>query len=65
MSTETLKLLIVDDDEDDFYLTSDYIKEIPSKKFDISWANSFKEKNKKLTQDNFDLCFFDFFTIHD
>lgn len=60
MSTETLKLLIVDDDEDDFYLTSDYLKEIPSKKFDITWANSFNEGIKKLTQDSFDLCFFDF-----
>ncbi len=60
MIFQTLKLLIVDDDEDDFFLTSDYLKEIPNKTFDITWANSFNEGIKKLKEDNFDLCFFDF-----
>lgn len=58
--TAIIKLLIVDDDEDDFYLTSEYLKEIPSKEFDIVWASSFNEGVKQLTQTRFDLCFFDF-----
>ena len=60
MNTEKVKLLIVDDDEDDFYLTSEYLKEIPSKQFDIIWASSFGEGVKRLSQVKFDLCFFDF-----
>ncbi|WP_305952118.1 hybrid sensor histidine kinase/response regulator [Emticicia oligotrophica] len=60
MNTEKVKLLIVDDDEDDFYLTSEYLKEIPSKQFDIIWASSFGEGVKRLSQIKFDLCFFDF-----
>lgn len=60
MTNKAVKLLIVDDDEDDFYLTSEYLKEIPSKQFDIVWASSFNEGFKQLSQAKFDLCFFDF-----
>jgi two-component system sporulation sensor kinase C len=56
----SIKLLIVDDDEDDFYLTSEYLREIPSKEFEIVWASSFNEGVRQLTQTKFDLCFFDF-----
>ncbi|MFY7912371.1 MAG: ATP-binding protein [Emticicia sp.] len=60
MINKAVKLLIVDDDEDDFYLTSEYLNEIPSKKFDIIWASSFNEGIKHLSHTKFDLCFFDF-----
>jgi PAS domain S-box-containing protein len=60
MEKETIRLLIVDDDEDDFFLTSDYLKEIRNKHFDITWASSFGEGIMQLTQAKFDLCFFDF-----
>ena len=35
------KILIVDDDEDDFFITSDYIREIENAQFEIEWANNF------------------------
>ena len=60
MNNKPVKLLIVDDDEDDFYLTSEYLKEISSKQFDIVWASSFNEGVKQLSHVKFDLCFFDF-----
>lgn len=60
MEKNTIRLLIVDDDEDDFFLTSSYLKDIRNKHFDITWASSFGEGIKTLTQAKFDLCFFDF-----
>lgn len=60
MNKDFVKLLIVDDDEDDFYLTSEYLKDIPNKLFDITWANSFNEGIAQLSNTTFDLCFFDF-----
>jgi PAS domain S-box-containing protein len=60
MEKDSIRLLIVDDDEDDFFLTSDYLKEIRNKHFDITWASSFGEGILQLTQAKFDLCFFDF-----
>ncbi len=60
MQKDTIRLLIVDDDEDDFFLTSDYLKDIRTKKFVITWASSFAEGIEQLNQAKFDLCFFDF-----
>lgn len=60
MEVELIKLLLVDDDEDDYYLTSSYIKDIPHKKFTITWATSFSKAVQLLTEESFDICFFDF-----
>lgn len=56
----TIKLLLVDDDEDDFFLTSDYIKEIKGQKFEIDWAFSYDNALQKIKEKRYDLCFFDF-----
>ena len=56
----TIKLLLVDDDEDDFYLTSDYLKDIKGQNFEIDWAFSFDNALEKIKEKKYDLCFFDF-----
>ncbi|MBB6001993.1 hybrid sensor histidine kinase/response regulator [Arcicella rosea] len=60
MRDSTIKLLLVDDDEDDFLLTSDYLKDIEGQKFDIDWAFSFDNAIEKIKKKQYDLCFFDF-----
>jgi PAS domain S-box-containing protein len=56
----TIKLLLVDDDEDDFYLTSDYLNDIVGQFFEIDWAYSFDNALEKIKEKTYDLCFFDF-----
>lgn len=60
MQRNKISLLLVDDDEDDFYLTSDYLRAIPSMEFEITWAKSFNEALVQLEHCHFQLCFFDF-----
>jgi two-component system, sporulation sensor kinase C len=60
MQKNKIDLLLVDDDEDDFYLTSDYLRAIPTMEFEITWAKSFNEALEHLEHCHFDLCFFDF-----
>lgn len=60
IKNESIRLLIVDDDQDDFYLTSEYLREIPDKVFNITWASSYEQGLAQLNQTSFDLCFFDF-----
>jgi two-component system, sporulation sensor kinase C len=60
MQKNKISLLLVDDDEDDFYLTSDYLRAIPTMEFEITWAKSFNEALEHLEHCHFDLCFFDF-----
>ena len=55
-----LSILIVDDDEDDFFLTSEYLHGITGQSFEISWAPSYDQALNLLSAKNFDLCFFDY-----
>ena len=57
----TIKLLLVDDDEDDFYLTSDYIKEIKGQSFEIDWAFSFDNALEKIKEKNMIYVFLIFY----
>jgi len=54
------KILIVDDDEDDFILTSGYIRDVKGKVFDIEWASNYAMGISMLATDNFDLYFVDY-----
>ena len=60
MKKHKMDLLIVDDDEDDFYLTSDYLRAISNMEFEITWAKSFNEALAHLEHCHFQLCFFDY-----
>jgi two-component system, sporulation sensor kinase C len=60
MQKSKINLLLVDDDEDDFYLTSDYLRAIRTMEFEITWAKSFNEALIHLEKCHFDLCLFDF-----
>ena len=45
MTAETMpvRVLIIDDDEEDFFLTSQYIKKIRGKEFIIDWCYRYKD----------------------
>lgn len=54
------KILIVDDDEDDFIITSGYIKDIKNSSFDIEWASSYAAGVAKMATGVYDLYFVDY-----
>jgi PAS domain S-box-containing protein len=54
------RILIVDDDEDDFFITADYIKSIPSKNFVVDWSYNYNDALGRLTSHNYDLYFVDY-----
>jgi len=53
-------ILIVDDDEDDYFITSDLIGSIPSSDFSISWCHNYKDAREKIFARNFDIYFIDY-----
>jgi PAS domain S-box-containing protein len=55
-----VKILIVDDDEDDFFLTSDYIKHIPKSSYQIDWCPKYKDALKHMLNADYDLYFVDY-----
>jgi PAS domain S-box-containing protein len=60
MEKQEINLLLVDDDEDDFLLTSDYLKEIRSKKFNITYASTFEKGVDEISRKSHDILIFDY-----
>lgn len=55
-----IRILIIDDDEDDFILTSSYIQGIEDKKFEIKWCYNYKEATQIIGSHEHDLYFVDY-----
>ena len=61
MDSDKTRILIIDDDEDDFLLTSDYIRRINDKQFHIDWCYKYQEALEKVDQHLYDLYFVDYY----
>jgi PAS domain S-box-containing protein len=55
-----LKVLIIDDDEDDFFITSQFLQEIPSINVSCTWCFNIKDAQEKLRSNDYDLYFLDY-----
>lgn len=60
MATRPIRVLLVDDDEDDFLLTSDYLRDVAVWDFKIEWAKNFNEALQAIEQRRHDIYFFDY-----
>ncbi len=56
----TLKVLIIDDDEDDYFITSQYLKEVEGFPMEISWCYNIQEAKKELKSNQYDFYFLDY-----
>ena len=54
------KILIIDDDKDDFIITSEYIREIDTGSFEIDWCYNYNEALDLLRSRSYDLYFVDY-----
>lgn len=57
----TLRILIIDDDEDDFLLTGDYIKNIAGSNFQVDWCYQYDEALELIREKKYELYFVDYF----
>lgn len=58
--SQIIRILIVDDDEEDFFLTSDLLKDIPGIKFVIERADTFDTGLQAMTANRNEVCLVDF-----
>ncbi len=54
------KIVIVDDDEEDFFITSAYISLFSAGRFDLVWSSTFAEGVEKFKSGEYDLFFVDY-----
>ena len=57
----SLKILIIDDDEDDFFITSRYIKNIPGNNFTVEWCYDYNKAIELICSNEYGLYFVDYF----
>lgn len=55
-----IRVLIIDDDEDDFFLTSEYIKSIKGGAFVIDWCYRYKDALTSISGREYDIYFIDY-----
>jgi PAS domain S-box-containing protein len=57
---DQIKILIVDDDEDDYLITSEYIKHIPGSNFKIDWCPKYADALRHMISHDYSLYFVDY-----
>ncbi|MEO0333259.1 MAG: response regulator, partial [Bacteroidota bacterium] len=60
MQKENIKVLLVDDDEDDYIITQDLLSEIETADFLISWVDNYDDALERLEDDSFDVYLIDY-----
>ena len=60
LSYTDARILIVDDDEDDFIITSEYIQSIPGNSFQLEWCKNYNDALNRLHAGEYDLYFVDY-----
>jgi serine phosphatase RsbU (regulator of sigma subunit) len=60
MENPVVTILLIDDDEEDYLITRDLLKEIKSKRFDIQWASTFESGLTLLKRDIHDVYLIDY-----
>lgn len=58
--TPTVRVLIIDDDEDDFFITSEYLKGIHEYQLKIDWSYKFNDAVEHLQRRAYDIYFVDY-----
>jgi PAS domain S-box-containing protein len=57
---QLLRILVVEDDEDDFFLINDYIKRLRAWKCEVTWIYRYDEAVKELCSNVYTICFSDY-----
>ncbi|PAY01557.1 hybrid sensor histidine kinase/response regulator [Pseudoalteromonas sp. HM-SA03] len=59
-SVSEVNVLLIEDDEDDYILTLDYLESIPNFKFNLVWQSQYHQALEALESNSFDLCLLDY-----
>jgi PAS domain S-box-containing protein len=57
---KSINVLLVDDDEDDYFLTSEYFEDIKNISFNIEWKSNYETAAEAISEKKYDLFIFDY-----
>jgi PAS domain S-box-containing protein len=55
-----IKILLIDDDEEDFIITRDLLSDMAGHRFDVDWASSFDDGLQRMLLNQHDVCLVDY-----
>lgn len=55
------RILVIDDDEDDFFITSEYMRKIKDAQFEIDWCYKYQDAIQKMRSHAYDIYFVDYY----
>ena len=61
LNSEEIRIAVIDDDEDDYFIISEYIRNIDGIKFTIDWFKDYSIAMEKIRAKSYDLYFVDYF----
>lgn len=60
MDNGIVKVLLVDDDEDDYILIRDWLSEVNAAKFELAWLSSYQAAKEAIAREQHDVYLLDF-----
>jgi two-component system, sporulation sensor kinase E len=61
ISAQPLRILVIDDDEDDYFITNSLIKDIEGGHFIVDWCYNYQEALNHICHQRYDIYFIDYF----
>ena len=58
--SDALSILLVEDDEDDYLITREYLEEIPGRRVELRWVDCYDEGMKLVEAGGVDICLVDY-----
>jgi len=59
-TSDKLSVLLIEDDEDDYWITKKFLRDIPDKEISLDWISSFEEAKQALITSQHDICLIDY-----
>lgn len=60
LNATEIRIAVIDDDEDDYFIIADYIKDIEGSNFIIDWCNDYGKAINKIKERKYDVYFVDY-----
>ncbi len=60
MDKEIIRILLVEDDEDDYILTKDLFAQVDNRIYDVEWVSNYADALKVINNNSYDACLFDY-----
>ena len=59
MTDKRVQILLIEDDEDDYILTCDLLKEVKGTNYEVTWVSQYRDALDEICNSRYDICLVD------